>query len=190
MPARVLLAEEETLVREGLRLLLEGDFRVVGTVADAESLRREARRLRPDVALAGLRLLLACPAGALWKAAPGVAFVVLASERDDARADLLPLDVSGWVLRSSTALDLREAVQAAAGTPGRHDAGQRTASVVTPRASEVVRLLARGKPMKEVAADLGISARTVAFHKYKTMRALGLDSSAALVRYAVRNHML
>jgi DNA-binding NarL/FixJ family response regulator len=44
--------------------------------------------------------------------------------------------------------------------------------------------------MKEVAADLGISTRTVAFHKYKTMRALGLDSSAALVRYAVRNHML
>jgi DNA-binding NarL/FixJ family response regulator len=190
LPARVLLAEEETLVREGLRLLLEGDFRVVGTVADAESLRREARRLRPDVAVAGLRLLLACPAGALSKAAPGVAFVVLASERDDARADLLPLDVSGWVRRSSTALDLREAVQAAAGTPGRDAAGQRAARGVTPRASEVVRLLARGKPMKEVAADLGISARTVAFHKYKTMRALGLDSSAALVRYAVRNHML
>lgn len=140
--------------------------------------------------MAGLRLLLACPAGALSRAAPGVAFVVLDSESDDARAELLPLDVSGWVPRSSTALELREAVQAAAGTPGRDAAGQRTARRVTPRASEVVRLLARGKPMKEVAADLGISARTVAFHKYKTMRALGLDSSAALVQYAARNHML
>ena len=107
MPARVLLAEEETLVREGLRLLLESDFRVVGTAADAGSLRREAHRLRPDVVVAGLRLLLACPAGALSRAAPGVAFVVLASERDEARADLLPLDVSAWVHRSSTALDLR-----------------------------------------------------------------------------------
>jgi DNA-binding NarL/FixJ family response regulator len=189
LPLRVLLAEDETLVREGLRLLLEGDFRVVGTVADAESLRAETRRLRPDVVVAGLRLLLGCPDGALSKT-PGVAFVVLASEGDDARAERLRLDVSGWVLRSSTALDLREAVQAAAGTPGRHFAGERTARAITPRASEVVRLLACGKPMKEVAADLGISTRTVAFHKYKTMRALGLDSSAALVRYAVRNHML
>jgi len=189
LPARVLLAEEETLVREGLRLLLEGDFRVVGTVADAGSLSRETRRLRPDVVVAGLRLLLAGPDGALSKNT-GVAFVVLASEGDDARAERLRLDVSGWVLRSSTALDLREAVQAAAGTPGRQFAGERTACAITPRASEVVRLLARGKPMKEVAADLGISTRTVAFHKYKTMRALGLDSSAALVRYAVRNHML
>ena len=134
-------------------------------------------------------LVAASPDGALSKT-PGVAFVVLASEGDDARAERLRLDVSGWVLRSSTALDLREAVQAAAGTPGRQFAGERTACAITPRASEVVRLLAHGKPMKEVAADLGISTRTVAFHKYKTMRALGLDSSAALVRYAVRNHML
>jgi DNA-binding NarL/FixJ family response regulator len=190
LPPRVLLAEDETLFREGLRILLERVFRVIGTVADAEALCAEARRLRPDVVVAGLRLLLACPAGALSKAAPGVAFVVLASERDDARADLPSLHVSGRVLRSSTALDLREAVRAAAGTPGRHEARQRTARAITPRASEVVRLLARGKPMKEVAAHLGISARTVAFHKYKTMRALGLDSSAALVRYAVKNDML
>ena len=190
MPLRVLLAEDETLFREGLRLLLEGDFRVVGTVADAASLRAETRRLRPDVVVADLRLLLACPDGSLSKAAPGVALVVLASEVADARAEPPPVDVSGWVLRSSTALDLREAVQAAAGTPRRQDARQRTARAVTPRASEVVRLLAGGKPMKEVAAHLGITARTVAFHKYRTMRALGLDSSAALVQYAVRNHML
>jgi DNA-binding NarL/FixJ family response regulator len=63
-------------------------------------------------------------------------------------------------------------------------------AAVTPRAAEVVRLIARGKAMKQVAADLGISVRTVAFHKYKTMRSLGLDSSAALVHYAVRNDML
>jgi len=85
LPLRVLLAEDETLFREGLRLLLEGDFRVVETVADAESLRTETLRLRPDVVVAGLRLLRACPDGALSNAAPGVALVVLAPERDDAR---------------------------------------------------------------------------------------------------------
>ncbi len=67
MPLGVLLAEEETLARKGLRLLLEGDFRVVGSVGDAESLCLETRRPRPDVVVAGL--------------------VVLASSRDDARAD-------------------------------------------------------------------------------------------------------
>ena len=73
---------------------------------------------------------------------------------------------------------------------GRPENAAGAASVVTPRAAEVVRLIARGKAMKQVAADLGISVRTVAFHKYKTMRSLGLDSSAALVHYAVRNDML
>jgi DNA-binding NarL/FixJ family response regulator len=61
---------------------------------------------------------------------------------------------------------------------------------VTPRGVEVVRLLAQGKRMKEAAADLGITTRTVAFHKYRTMKALGIDSSAELVRYAVRNRMV
>ena len=190
MPARVLLAEEETLVREGLRLLLEGDFRVVGTVADAESLRAQTRRLRPDVVVAGLRLLLACPAGALSRAAPGVAFVVLLSESDDA----------GLGFFSSTSPLGAPILDGPRSPGGRSGRGRNAPTTVRgetkcqrdhPAADEVVRLLAHGKPMKEVAADLGISARTVAFHKYKkTMRALGLDSSAALVRYAVRNHML
>ena len=148
---------------------------MVGAVADAGSLRREARRLRPDVAVAGLRLLLACPAGALSKAAPGVAFVVLASEGDDARAELPSLSTSPGlgapILDGPRSAGGRSGRGRNAGTTVR---GERADRVITPRASVLLsRLLAHGKPMKEVAADLGISMRTVASHKYKTMRRSG-----------------
>jgi DNA-binding NarL/FixJ family response regulator len=196
---RVLLAEGETLLRDGLRKLLEDDFRVVGAVSDFESLRAGAARLRPDVVVAGLSLLLARgveAARALRAAAPDARLIVLAREPQSAVPEASSLGASGWVLRSSTEGDLRAVVRAAANRrrlpsrlPAAPGAEGETARV-TPRAAEVVRLIARGKVMKQVAADLGISARTVAFHKYKTMRDLGLDSSAALVRYAVHNHML
>jgi DNA-binding NarL/FixJ family response regulator len=198
---RVLLAEGETLLRDGLRKLLEDDFQVVGAVSDFESLRAGATRLRPDVVVAGLSLLLARgveAARALRAAAPDARLIVLAREPQSAVPQTSVLGASGWVLRSSTEGELRAAVRAAATRrrlpsrlPTGLGAGEETGTTaVTPRAAEVVRLIARGKVMKEVAADLGISARTVAFHKYKTMRNLGLDSSAALVCYAVRNRML
>ena len=185
---RVLLAEEEALFRDGLRSLLEDEFRVVGAITDLESLRAAVARLRPDVVVAGLSLLLARgieEAGALRAATQDARIVIVAREPRSAVPLAPALGASGWVLRSSTGGELRAAV--------RSDAPRATlagATAVTPRAAEVVRLIARGKVMKEVAADLGISVRTVAFHKYKTMRNLGLDSSAALVRYAVHSEML
>lgn len=197
---RILLAEEETLPRDAFRRLLADEFRVVGAVPDVESLRRAGTHLQPDVVVAGLSLLLARgvdEARVAW-AAGNARLVVVAREPEAAVAEAPLLGACAWVLRSSTAEELRAAVRAAAARrrvstrppTGRPENAAGAASVVTPRAAEVVRLIARGKAMKQVAADLGISVRTVAFHKYKTMRSLGLDSSAALVHYAVRNDML
>jgi DNA-binding NarL/FixJ family response regulator len=61
---------------------------------------------------------------------------------------------------------------------------------LTKRQREVLQLLAEGKVMKEVGAILNMTTRTVAFHKYRIMEVLGAKSSAELVRYAVRNHMI
>jgi DNA-binding NarL/FixJ family response regulator len=61
---------------------------------------------------------------------------------------------------------------------------------LTDRQREVLQLLAEGKIMKEVGAILNMTPRTVAFHKYRIMEALGLNTNAELVRYAVRNHMV
>jgi DNA-binding NarL/FixJ family response regulator len=186
------------------RILLEVEFRVVGAVTTFDSLQAAAARLRPDVVVAGLSTLLARgieKASALRAAARDTRIVVVAREPRSAVPHAPALGASGWVLRSSSGEALLAAVRAAANRPPlalrspamRSDASQATiagAAAVTPRAAEVVRLIARGKAMKQVAADLGISVRTVAFHKYKTMRNLGLDSSAALVRYAIHNEML
>jgi DNA-binding NarL/FixJ family response regulator len=185
----VLVAEKETLLRDGLQYLLDRDFRVVGGVPDFESMLQAAARSRPDVIVVGLSVLLERgldEVRSFSATAEAARYVVVAQQPASDVAEALPVAASQWVLRSSTAEDLRAAVRAAG-------AGREVESIglaVTPRAADVVRLIARGKVMKQVAADLGISVRTVAFHKYKTMRNLGLDSTAALVRYAVRNHML
>lgn len=195
---RVLIAEEETLVREALQLLLEQEFRVVAAVPDFDSLCRLTARLRPDVVVAGRPVFARRARGAVraFRAAvPEARLVVVAREAANGGALAAALGASRWVRRSSTAAELVAAVRAAcrglpASPPAPLAAAAEPAMAVTPRAAEVVRLIARGKAMKAVAADLGISVRTVAFHKYKTMRELSLDSTAALVRYAVRNHLV
>jgi len=61
---------------------------------------------------------------------------------------------------------------------------------LTPRQREVLQLLAEGRSMKEVAAVLNLAPRTVAFHKYQMMKQLGITSSAELIQYAVRQHIV
>jgi DNA-binding NarL/FixJ family response regulator len=204
MRSRLLIGVRECLVREGLVRLLEDDFDVVASVADMDGLRVEARRLLPDAVVAGLDMLLdGGPAAVreLRAAAPGVRVVVVAPEGREPAASALSRELAGWVNRSSTPGELRQAVRAALSGP-RLPSSAVTAGAATqphphvaptdvsPRAREVLRLLAEGKLMKQVAADLGITPRTVAFHKYKAMRTLGLDSNAALVRYAVRSQIV
>jgi DNA-binding NarL/FixJ family response regulator len=198
MRARVLIGEEECLVREGLARLLGDDFEVVASVVDRASLVAEARRLLPDAVVVGVGLLLeggAAVARELRAAAPGAGLVAVASA--EAIPPALVRELSGWVQRSSTPGELRRAVRLAlpgrAGVPSAARQGAAGASFPTavhpdlsPRALEVLRHLAEGKLMKQVAADLGIATRTVAFHKYRAMKQLGLNSNAALVRYAVR----
>ncbi|HYN91177.1 MAG TPA: response regulator transcription factor [Thermoleophilaceae bacterium] len=120
-------------------------------------------------------------------------------------AEAFRLGASGWVLKSSTATELGEAVRAALRGKrylttliARGDidalpvpvASARPAEQLTPREREVLQLLAEGKAMKEVAAILGITPRTVAFHKYRIMGSLGIRSSAELVRWAVRSRIV
>ena len=64
------------------------------------------------------------------------------------------------------------------------------AKKLTPRQIEVLQLLAEGRLMKEVAAVLGLTPRTVAFHKYRIMETFGIHSNAELIRFAVKNHIL
>jgi len=200
--ARLLLADVQVLVLEGLRRLLEDEFEVVGCAHDVAGLERDARALVPDLVVVGAGAL---EGGGLRRLerlrslAPSAGVLVLAARPDpQLAADAFRLGARGFVVQSSPADELRAALAAVRRgerflTPlvaaGDVDAllervGTGGASL-TPREREVVRLTAEGKVMKEVGAQLGITARTVAFHKYRAMDKVGARSSADLVRFAL-----
>ena len=202
---RVLLADDHTLITAALRKLLEGEFEVVGSVEDGRALLNAAIDLRADVVVLdiGLPLLNGLDAGQqLRERHPGIKIVYLTQNRDpNLAAEAFRRKASGYLLKNSAASELslaiREAVRGrsyvspliakammecmlnrgpgAEGLPG-----------LTPRQREVLQLLAEGKSMKEVAAILNITTRTVEFHKYRMMELLSLKTNAELVQYAVR----
>jgi len=205
---RVLLADDHTMIAEALERLLEPGCEVVGTVRDGRALLAEAERLRPDVAVVDVSMPLLNGLDAarrLKKRVPGVRIIFLTVHEDpELAAEALALGASGYLLKGSAASELLKAVRAAmAGeryvTPliaeqaerARRLAARRpSAQRLTPRQREVLQLLAEGRSMKEVATVLEITARTVAFHKYRLMKDLGLRTTAELVQYAVRSGLL
>lgn len=202
---RVLLADDHTLITDALRKLLEGEFEVVGSVEDGRALLKAAIDLRADVVVLdiGLPLLNGLDAGQqLRERHPEIKIVYLTQNRDpNLAAEAFRRKASGYLLKNSAASELslaiREAVRGRSyvspviakgmmecmlnrvpggeGLPG-----------LTPRQREVLQLLAEGKSMKEVAAILCITTRTVEFHKYRLMELLSLKTNAELVQYAVR----
>ena len=201
--ARILLADDHAVMLEGLRSLLERHYDVVGTVTNGYALVQAALRDAPDAVVTDVSM----PGGDGLEAArlilglaPRTRVVLLTMNESPAlAATALRMGVSGFVLKTDAATDLVAAIDAAlrghnhlsqtlvGGTVSRLKAtGTRgDAPALTPRQVEVLRLLGQGGTMKEVAATLGLSPRTVAFHKYRIMEVLSLRTNAALIRYAV-----
>ena len=204
---RVLLAGEQTLVLEAVRHCLESELGIEGCVTNIVR-RREALGFDPEAAVVHLSVSRGEGLDQLRRvreAAPAVRVVVLAEDDDPQLvAEAFRLGASGWVGGSSPIADLSAAVQAAlAGrplpsrfaAPGGPAAPPRSAvrarprKPLRPRERQVLRLLAKGKVMREIAAELGITSRTVAFHKYRMMDSLGVRSTAELLRFAVTEEM-
>ena len=201
--ATVLLADDHAIVAEGLaRLLRDHDFEVVGAVGDGERLVEAARRHRPDVIVTDLSMPELSGLDVLARLrADGIAskVVVLTMHRDADLATLaLRSGASGFLLKESPGEELVTAIhQTLQGrtylTPAlTKEVMERLARSsgaaepqLTPRQLDVLRLIVKGQRMKEIAAHLGISTRTVETHKYEMMQALGLQSTAELVRYAL-----
>jgi DNA-binding NarL/FixJ family response regulator len=199
---RILMADDHLMLLEAFKALLEPDFEVVGTVTDGRTLVEESSRLHPDVVLldVAMPLLNGLDAGRQLKAQRrSVKLIYLTMNPDpDLAGEALRLGASGYVLKSSAAQELKQAIQEA--LRGRsyitplitRDVvgsliGQRTSRhELTTRQREVLQLLAEGKSMKEVAAILDLTPRTVAFHKYRMMEQLRLKTSAELVKFAVQ----
>jgi DNA-binding NarL/FixJ family response regulator len=207
---RILIADDHNLVGELCKRLLEPDFEVVGVVGDGRSLVQAAGKLRPDVIVldVAMPILNGLDAGQRVKETlPTVKLVYLTMNPDvDVAAEAFARGASGYLLKTCAASEMATAVREV--LKGKtyvsralsQDAIERLrwqdkklvqeAERLTMRQREVLQLLAEGKVMKEVGAILNMSTRTVAYHKYRMMEALGAKSSAELVKYAVRNHMV
>jgi DNA-binding NarL/FixJ family response regulator len=208
-PSRLLLADDHDLLLEGVRRLLEPEFNVLGGVAHGEALVEAALKLRPDAVLCDIAMprLSGLQAARLIHARlPAIRFIFLTMHDDpELAAEAFRAGASGYVLKSSPVQDLLLAIRTvlAGGTylapslsrvntapPSRRLGDVSDAQPLSPRGREVLRLLAGGRTMKETAATLGITPRTVAFHKYRIMQQLSLRSSAELVQFAVRRRIV
>lgn len=202
--ATVLLADDHAIVAEGLASLLHGEFALVGTVADGAQLVETARRLRPDLIVTDLAMpgLNGLDALRQLKADGLAARVVVLTMHADAHvaAAVLRAGASGFVVKHAAGQELIAALHAVLRgsryvTPDLANDVLATlsepaapgAGTLTPRQRDVVRLLAAGATMKEVASALGLSPRTVETHKYQSMEALGLKTTAELIRYALEH---
>jgi DNA-binding NarL/FixJ family response regulator len=199
---RILLADDHLLLAQALQHLLQAEFDVVGIVADGRALLRAAAELLPDVAVVdiGMPLLNGLDAGEQLKAThPGIHVIYLTQSREPRfAAEAFRRGASGYLLKDSAVSELnvaiREAIRGRRYTSPSIEQlmpsdlrGQRsTGRELTGREREVLQLLGEGKSMKEVAAVLDISPRTVEFHKYRIMEHLGVRTTAELVQQAIK----
>jgi len=206
---RVMLADDHTILLEAFRKLLESDFQVVGTVPDGRALLDLAPDLKPDAVVVdvGMPLMNGLEAGLrLKELMPSVKIIFLTMNEDPELAvKAMRSGASGYLLKSSAASELTRAIHMALKgksyvTPQIARGMQKAfinnpnprgrANALTPRQREVVQLLAEGKSMKEVASVLKVTPRTVAFHKYRVMEELNLETTAELIQFAIKSKIL
>lgn len=203
-PPRVLLADDHRLVVEAFKQLLEPEYCVVGTVTDGRTLLAVAPKLNPDVILLDISmpLLNGLDAGRrLKQMMPAVKLIYLTVNEDpDLAAEAFRLGASGYVVKSAVASELFQAIpEVLKGRPYvsplvteglvdcmKNPKHRHGSAKLTTRQREVLQLLAEGRAMKQVAATLNITPRTVAFHKYRMMEELGFKTNADLIRFAVK----
>jgi len=204
----ILIADDHTLIVEAFRKLLEPQYQVVATVADGRALLDIASKTRPDVIVVdiGMPLLNGLAASQqLKKIMPKVKLVYVTMNEDpDIAAEALESGASVYLLKSSAADELLKGIHKALKggsyvTPRvrraldesfiRSPIRRTVPKKLTTRQMEVLQLLAEGRPMKEVAAVLHLTPRTVAFHKYRIMEVIGAKSNAELIQFAFKNHI-
>jgi two-component system response regulator NreC len=211
---RILLADDHTLMRGGLRLLIEqhADLSVVGEAEDGRQAVALAASLKPDVAVLdiGMPNLNGIEAAKqITESDSGTAVVVLSMHRDETyilRA--LKAGVRGYLLKDSAESDLVRAIRAVAERKSffspavskvlledymrklKRTGAEDSYDLLTPREREVLQLVAEGKSNKEVATILNLSVYTVETHRSNIMEKLKLKSLPELILYAVRKGII
>jgi DNA-binding NarL/FixJ family response regulator len=206
---RILLADDHKIILDGLNRLLEAEFEVVGTAEDGKALVAEAARLRPevlvvDISMPGLNGIDAFRE--VRKILPRIRAVFLSMHHDaDYAARAFEVGASGYVLKESAPGELVTAIREA--TAGRTyvspliagelmasyregTKGTGPAAKLTGRQREILQLLVDGHTARTIASKLDISPRTVEFHKYNIMKEWGLNTTADLIRFAIKHGLV
>ena len=205
---RVLLADDHQLLLGAFEKLLAGECDIVGQVSDGRALLAAAEKLKPDLIVLDIimPLLNGLDAGRQIKQKQrDVKLVfVTANEDVDLAAEAFRSGASAYLLKRSAASELTTAIREVmlgrsyitplitgdlVGSLMHSDAGK-AAHELTPRQREILQMLAEGKSMKDVANTLNLAPRTVAFHKYRMMEQLRVGSTAELIQYAVKHHIV
>jgi DNA-binding NarL/FixJ family response regulator len=209
MKPRVAIVDDHTLFAEACRKLLEPDSDVVGTYSDPRAFLLDVLQVKPDVAV----LDVSMPslngldtARELLRLDPKIRVIMLTMQEDpEVAAEAFRAGASGYLLKRSAGSELTLALREVmnqryyvtplltkdlVGTLMQDRRERKPLYQLTSRQREVLQLLAAGRSMKEAAAILHVSARTVAFHKYRMMEHLHVDSTAALIQFAVREGLV
>ena len=204
---RLLLADDHTILVEGLKALLAAEFEVVATVGDGRAVLEAAARHQPDlvlldISMPGLNGIEA--ARRLKQSNPDAKLIILTMHGDLSFVSAaFEAGVSGYVLKQSAATELVTAlhdvdsgrryissvIQKRLGTdiPAFLRRSKQLSADLTSRQREVLQLVAEGRVRKEIAQALGVSVKTVEFHKQKISEKLGIHTDAALTAYAIRH---
>ena len=200
---RLLLADDHAIVLEAFKKLLEPFHLVVAAVTDGRQLLAKARELRPDIVLVdinmpGLNGLDACEQLVSRNPETKVIFLTVSEDVDSAE-EAIRRGASGYLIKKAVVGELYKAIETVSRggiyiTPlvstlpvnvfVARAKRRETRQPLTERQREVLHLLAEGKSMKEAAGILGITPRTIAFHKYAMMEHLGFARNSELVCYA------
>jgi len=204
---RILIADDHVLIADAFNKLLANDFDVVGMVHDGRSLILAAERLQPDAILVdiGMPLLNGLEAAQrIKRTLPKVKIIYVTINQDpDLVSEALRRGASAYLSKTAAASELVSTIHHALSSDG-HVSPQLEAngncspkpqalssgSQLTERQVEVLQLLAEGRSMKEAAAVLNLTTRTVAFHKYRIMENLHLRNDAEVVQYAMHHHVI
>ncbi len=197
----ILLADDHKMFAEGLESLLRDEFDFLAKVGDGQALVEAAMRLGPDVIIVDISMpaLNGFEAVRQLKKMGSTAKIIFLTMHGDESlvSEALSCGASGYVLKQSAGEELISAIRVVCEgktyiTPlvaHEQKSSRRKARnnmKLTPRQTEVLKFIAEGCTMKEVANELRISTRTAESHKYEIMAELGLETTAELVQYAMK----